>query len=529
MNPSIARRHELIARYVDLVHHIGSTPTEGRSLRDSLQVGGIDYWAASPLRESSPWLSPVFKRLDAIRGVEDEVVVDIPRRQYSGVVSQVRLKVRILGYWFLTMLSSLRNRPLALNGEVLFIVFMPEVAEVVSDEEILERYFGGLPKHVRDMGLTPVVLFLPTNSRPGSMSSGERRTWNRMSRESGSQPILSYLGPRQVWQSWRVWRRMRQSVPRTSTLMSCMDRRIASMWPLFADDYLKSVGGTASIRISLLAMGFRNALNRLQGIRIVVYPFEGQGWESIVESACREQALPSVGYLHTIMKPWDLRAHTAMCEAPPRVLALHGDHDRSELVGVAGPRADLWRLTLESVEALQYNYLADTRAPQLKNQRRPQVLIVFGSDCENSQVQFQQFVEEVGHQSKLWSLLVKTHPQCAQISGLNRSIPIVTGNLRDALRESSAVFLCGTAAPLDSYLYGLPTAAIADASGYSMSPVEADANYFVGHTPSEVVNWLDQALQRPISIPLSEHYFDLSQGYAKWEAAIRKLMSNHAR
>lgn len=106
---------------------------------------------------------------------------------------------------------------------------------------------------------------------------------------------------------------------------------------------------------------------------------------------------------------------------------------------------------------------------------------------------------------------------------------MVTGNLRDALRESSAVFLCGTAAPLDSYLYGLPTAAIADASGYSMSPVEADANYFVGHTPSEVVNWLDQALQRPISIPLSEHYFDLSQGYAKWEAAIRKLMSNHAR
>jgi hypothetical protein len=97
--------------------------------------------------------------------------------------------------------------------------------------------------------------------------------------------------------------------------------------------------------------------------------------------------------------------------------------------------------------------------------------------------------------------------------------------LQSALAESAAVFLCGTAAPLDSYLFGLPTAALADESGYSMNPVEPNDSYFVGDNADAVVMWLETAMQRPHSQPDASGYFDLSPGFAKWSALIQKHVS----
>jgi len=306
---------------------------------------------------------------------------------------------------------------------------------------------------------------------------------------------------------------------------SALKPNVKALWSHFEYDFEQSVRGTASARSSLLATGLRTMLTVIRGARLVVYPFEGQGWESLLDQACSQENVPSIAYLHTIMKPWDLRAHTALRECPPRILALHGAYDRSELQTVAGSAAETSKVQMVAVEALRYAYLAKTRVTQARAFAERRVLIVMGSDCDTSSNQFLAITDEISRQGKRWEVSVKSHPQCPVTGSMSPTVQLVSGSLHESFAKSSAVFLCGTAAPLDSYLYGLPTAALSDNSGYSMNPLEPDDSYFVGQTPAEVVAWLTSAMEHPISVPSAERFFDLSPGFTKWENAIRNTIT----
>lgn len=528
MSVSTVQRHELVGKYVDIVHQIGKTLVNQSTLREHLNVGGVDFWAASPLRESSPWMSPIFPRIDVLRGRTTPTSDTAVHASNGAAQTQIEpvSHSRVWGYWCANAVASLRNRVHRVAGDVVFVVFMPESTTPVSDNEIVGRYFGRLPDHVRSIGLTPVVVFLPTNSRPASMTKGERRTWRTMRHELVSVPITSFLTPRNVWRSWKSWRRLQRQAPSSSEVSSALPPNLGALWPQFAHDYEQSVRGTASARSALLATGFRAALKAIRGARLVVYPFEGQGWESLLEQACSNTDVPSIAYLHTIMKPWDLRAHTALRESPPRTLALHGEYDRSELQNVAGVEANVAMVQLVSVEALRYAYLAKTRVSQSRASTEHRVLIVMGSDCRNSSDQFLAITDEIRRQNKAWKLIIKSHPQCPFSVAMNHGTQVASGTLHELFAESTAVFLCGTAAPLDSYLYGLPTAALADNTGYSMNPLDPDESYFVGQTPAEVVAWLTSAMEQPQAVPSAERFFDLSPGFSKWENVVRNALAS---
>ena len=508
------QRRELTQRYVEIIHQLGQLPIAGRPLRNHLHVNGVDYWAASTLRESSPWGSPVFARLDQLRGVrtaqEDE--------RESGAADARHTNMRTMLYWLVNFAYSVIRRPRRIRGDVMFVVFLPESPLPVSDHEIARRYYGQLIDHVVSMGLQPVVVFLPTNSRPAAMSRGERGTWRTMRNTLGSVPITSYMASTSARQAWKNWRSLQRSAPSARKVMNAVagDSTLRALWPMCAGDYTNSVWGTASARTALLAAAFKNLLHHADDVQLVVYPFEGQGWESLLESACAEKGVNSIGYLHTIMKPWDMRAHTALREVPPRTLALHGTYDREEL--------EVGDTQTEFVEALRYAYLGEASSHQHRstNTGEHQLLIVMGSDCANSQQQYVALRQAIARTSKQWRVVVKPHPQCAFVDDGNFSTHITTGSLQEALSQSDAVFLCGTAAPLDSYLFGLPTAALSDASGYSMNPLEPNEAYFVGESVDAVVEWLVAVIGRPPKRPDAAYFFDLAPSCAKWEAVIRK-------
>ena len=509
MSLSTVERRRITKQYVDLLHRLGQTVIKSRPLRDHLLVDGVDYWAASPLRESSPWHSPVFARLNLMRNGTQVQQSATPTR---GLAST---KIRTSLYWCINIFSSFTNRARSVQGDVVFVTFMPESAVETSDQAIVARYYGQLVEYVKTLGLTPVVVFLPTDSRPAAMSRGEKRTWKSLEKTLNCATITSFITPRVAWRALSSWRKLRRNAP------SCIDAGASALaidgfdelWPLFADDYINSFHGTAAARTALLAAGWHHALSRIEGAQLVMYPFEGQGWESLVEAACQQRGVATVGYLHTIMKPWDMRAHTALREAPPRTLAIHGAHDRAEL--------DVSQTTTESVEALRYKYLATERGDRSAAVSHSQVLIVMGADCANSAQHLAMFYDAVKRAGHQWPLVVKPHPQCS-LSRSENEIRITHDSLQSALAESAAVFLCGTAAPLDSYLFGLPTAALADESGYSMNPIEPNDSYFVGDNADAVVMWLESAMQRPHSQPDASEYFDLSPGFAKWSALIQK-------
>lgn len=508
---SPSQRNKFIRRYVDALHHLGQLQLHGITLREYLRVRNTDFWAASPLRESSPWRSGFFARLDLLRQSETQRYATTqvyPRR--------VRLQVRTLFYFALSFLSSLKNRQVDLEGEVLFVAFMPEALSEVSDREILRRYFGGLPEHLESSGLRPTVLFLPTDSPIARMTIGERRTYVTMLRTLSSGVITSSISARTVWRALCSWFQLQRQIPSRKEVSSVLPESgdLSRLLPLWQDDLSESVFGTSAARNALLHEGFLSVLRRAQGIRLIIYPFEGQGWETCLEASSRQCEIPTIAYLHTIMKPWDLRAHSSLREAPPQMLALHGAYDRRELEPIAVPCV--------AVEALRYAYLRSHPEARTRSTRGG-LLIVLGSDCENSYLQYEKIMSEITSQAKQWDVAVKTHPQCTKLPLLSNRVRIATGALSEAFGQCQAVFLCGTAAPLDSYLFGLPTAALSGTSGYSMNPLQPDDMYFVGQNAAEVVTWLDSAMQREFLQPNATQFFDLSEGFEKWMNAIRSV------
>ena len=515
-----ALRRQLILRYVNVINRLGRIAIDGQSLRERMTVRGIDFWAASQLRESSPWKSNLFARIDYLRRASAPQTLHSASR-LTGVLRALRRVAtgwRSTGYLAINLVASIGNRPETVSGDVLFVVFMPASSSLVSDQELLTRYFGRLPRHIQSMGLRSAVLFLPTDSLPSRMTRFERRTRKTMRRELESMTTTSHLSSNAVLRAWRNWLVMRRNAPSVSQIQSrcAQDADLAGLSPLIRHDLEDALFGTSSVRVALLAEVFRSAIKSSRGIRTVIYPFEGQGWESLLESACRAKGIPTVAYLHTIMKPWDLRAHTAMTEVPPQLLATHGPHDREELGHSL--------VNSVEVEALRYEYLAHLSDHSVGPRHSVQLLVVLGSDCENSAMQLGDLMEEIRRSQVGWQVCVKQHPQC-KLPSEAVGLTVVAGSLGEALESSSAVFLCGTAAPLDSYLFGLPTAALGATDGYSMSPLEPDDVYFVGDTAADVVRWLAGAAQRDSRRPDAARYFDLTPGCDKWDRLIRSLVN----
>ena len=122
MSLSTVERRRITKQYVDLLHRLGQTVINSRPLRYHLLVYGVDYWAASPLRESSPWHSPVFARLNLMRNGTQVQQSATPTR---GLAST---KLRTALYWCINIFSSFTNRARSVQGDVVFVTFMPESA-----------------------------------------------------------------------------------------------------------------------------------------------------------------------------------------------------------------------------------------------------------------------------------------------------------------------------------------------------------------------------------------------------------------
>jgi hypothetical protein len=104
-------------------------------------------------------------------------------------------------------------------------------------------------------------------------------------------PITSFITPRTVLRSWKLWRRLRRKAPSSSQVSSALKPNVKALWSHFEYDFEQSVRGTASARSSLLATGLRTMLTVIRGARLVVYPFEGQGW--VFSRKRAEHRLPS--------------------------------------------------------------------------------------------------------------------------------------------------------------------------------------------------------------------------------------------
>ena len=518
---SRTERHREIDEYLDALHQLGDLSVDGTTLRRAVTVDQTDYWAASSLRESSPWTTPAFAAISALRALvarsEDQQarLFEIPSAQRRlSLASVTTTRIRTLGYWLANLTQcTFRNSP-RLTGTVVLVVYLPAGNTIADADSLARRYFGELPEMLASNSVAYSVLLLPTESRPVSRRARRRAIGHRV---TTAVVLSSFALPGALWSAFCNWRALQRRLPRPTQFISrSLAPKVQALTNVMSRCVNESFYGTIAARTSLYTELFSRALQTAQDAQLVVYPFEGQGWETTLEQAAKACGVATLPYLHTVMKPWDLRAHTALRECPPRGIWVHGSHDEAELSrhGTA----------LHRVEALRYQYLGNARATSEPARAGHQVLVILGADCERSRAEMHSFCEAVRRLQPSWQLRVRLHPQCSidLISQVNADL-LSSGSLSDDLEQCSASFLCGTAAPLDSYLFGLPTVALQSSDGFNMNPLEADDRFAYADSVDHAVQWLTDALGLRGVKPDIAKFFDIAVGLPRWNRLISSL------
>lgn len=227
------------------------------------------------------------------------------------------------------------------------------------------------------------------------------------------------------------------------------------------------------------------------------------------------------------MRPWDLRARSFISEAPLSTVAVHGEHDTSELAGLGAE--------LVEVEALRYQHFASRSSPAIpptdstfserKSSNNRTWLIVGGADCAASRHELTTLVSTMARIGVDRQMLVRWHPQCEIPSELSSSHLVFTSDsLSDLTTRVHAAYMVGSAAPLDTYLSGVPSCSLRAASGLDMSPITEGPGHHVAETTEELIGWMVKSESMSGFSPPVEHYFVTDPELPRWRSTIQAML-----
>ncbi len=512
------RRHELTERYVAAIASLGRTEIAGSAVAELLTVDGIDAWAASALRESSLWAGDdFFARVTALatgHGATPRRAKPARRARFEALGYAVRAFIQVLRK------PDLRARRRASDADIVFVDY---ATKSLTATPYVSPYFGKLSEILRIDHHKIEWLHLTSSGTPTSITHDER-TWIRTVSSDPTHAFLrQYVTPSVVLSALRSWRTLQRRAPRWGEVLGAVhDVDVHTIAPLLADDYVRGVHGTVAMRTMLLGHALRRAVATVRRDAVVIHPFEGQGWETLLINECAARSITCVSYLHTIVKPWDVRALTAVASANVEHLVVHGTHDESEIRRTGS--------AVQIAEALRYQHLA--RAVTRTTDPDAPVLFVGGADCEESVRLFNAIValnETLPSPIMLW---VKWHPQCAVPADARANVVVVNESLDTMFPRVRGVILAATAAPLDSYLSGVPTCSVVAPGTFSTNPLTPDDTYFIADNAAAAIEWMARrssdttsaARTSPLAPDLGQ-WFVIDPGLPRWRELIERLVA----
>ena len=509
---NLAQRHAVISRYVTALRTVADTVVDGVAVRALLHHDATDLWASSEVRESSTWRdASQYDQISALIGHGDAAQPGAPGRG--------RHLRRAGAAWLRSLLHALRpHRTASLDAEVVFVGYWPTGTVVARSDPSAwtSPYFGRLPDELRRAGISVGYLHVHADGPVTMPPRGVRRRLGWLGNGGVRHQLLADRhGVVAWWRAVRTWLRLARRAPGAreigERLPSEGDAR--RLWGWWARKYEGSVFGSHAVRSSLLAEHSRAVVEGNPRTRLWIVAFEGQSWESCLARQLDAHGAAWLPYLHTMMRPWDLRAHTFLAEHTPRYLAVHGAHDRAELAGYGS--------TIVEVEALRYQHLAnrDIDGVRTSPDDVPTWLVVGGADCAASQQELQRFLVAVARRGAGRRIVVKWHPQCTAPAP-DAAFVVTDRPLREVFRGANAAFMVGSAAPLDAYLAGIPSCSLASMSGLSTTPVEEDDFFHVAVDADDAVSWLSVADSRRNDDPPVRRYFIVDASLARWRGVV---------
>ena len=447
-----------------------------------------------------------------------------PRRAKS--IRRARVEAVVYAARCLAQVLRKRDPRVSRRASDANVVFVDYATRSLTATPYLSPYFGRLSEVLRSDNRSVEWLHLTSSGTPTSLTTDERAWMRAVADDPVHGFVRRFVTPTVVLGAVRSWWTLQRRAPRWSEVVRATgDADVLTIAPSLANDYVRSVHGTVAMRTMLLGHALRRAVATTRRDAIVIHPFEGQGWETLLINECAARNITCVSYLHTIVKPWDVRALTALTSVKAKQVVVHGAHDEAEIRTTGS--------TVHVAEALRYQHLA--RAVTRTGGPDAPVLFVGGADCEESSRLFDAIVAANHGLPSPMTLWVKWHPQCAVPTESRDNVTVVSDSLDATFPRVRGVILGATAAPLDSYLAGVPTCSVIEPGAFSTNPLTADDTYFVASNATEAIAWMagrssdsTSTVSPTQSRPDIGQWFVIDPELPRWRSLIEQLVGQRS-
>lgn len=577
-----ANADALRKRYLAWVYDLGETRIKGRRLVDHLALRpGFSYWWMTLLAEKcnfakSPQIDDAIRLMAFENWVSGQAVSHIVFVSASSSLAEcMRMWCAKLGVAFTwrrlpkqsAHLSWIRRcyqfLPLTLqalagllhylverwplrgvglkgwrqtDGRITFVSYLFNlVPDAVKAGRYESRYWAHLPDDLHSEGCNTnwLHLYVKDALLPGAGKAADTiRDFNKAGRLQNHVTLDAFLTARVIFKALSDWSRLAWMGRRLQQLISSTGREGFDLWPLFAEDWRQSTGGSTAMSNALNLGLFQSAMKSLPKQRIGVYLQENQGWEFGLIHAWKAAGQGClIGSPHSSVRFWDLRyffdprSYSRVGNNPlplPDQVALNGKAATDAYLAGSYPVKDLVQ-----VEALRYLYLDEVRdrpaADSSASKGCLRLLVLGDYLLSNTRLQM-RLLEQAAQSLPTGTIItVKPHPVCpikpVDYPGLSMTVtmsPIFTLLPDCDVAYASAV----TSAAVDAYCAGVPVVAVLDPNTLNLSPLRGCEGAFSASTPEELVHALISAVSTPRSADTKQIFFTLDLALPRW----RKLL-----
>ena len=547
---------ELIrSRFLEFIYELGKHEISGKSLERHLEVvPGFSIWWMGLLFEKSFYKTETVENCLKIIALEDFLVKKklkqvlfrgVDKKEIKVVITKLCLELDIeanfiecesnlpvkregvraiyrrLPYMFQGIISLIRhlverwslrklNPAQWFNGEnsvFFFSYFLHLDPEHAGQNQFYSRQWEILPRQLTEKGFkTNWIHHFQKSMQTPHVDDAIRYAegFNSDAAEQGRHTLLdAYLSVQTVMQALRHW----TASLFKSFLLSPDIKNIfvpkgarADLWPLFKDDWYRSVRGSIAMQNCLWISMFDVAMRDLPYQPRGFYLYEGMGWERAFVYAWRKHHHGALtGVFHSSLRFWDLRwisdprmfLENNLKSFPfPDKFAVNGPVAWDAFVRSGYPEA-----LLVEVEAVRYLNVINQKMPHpepsiAQEEKSKKRLLVLGDIIPSATMKMMEDLQSLPD-SFLdgYSITVKPHPAYAvgKKDYPRLDFQLSNESLHMILHEFDCVYGANsTSANLDAYLTGLPVIVHISSGELVTSPLRAMKGVIFVTTPDEL-------------------------------------------
>lgn len=580
--PGLAEGHAGVfkAAYLGWIYELGECRIGGRRLLDHLEFRpGFSYWWMTLIAEKCNWAKspqindairllafdhwlvgrpverlvlvscngPLADSMQSLcdrkgialewrRAKPDAVSVSWSKRIYGSMPHSLQalawLAIYLIKRWPLRGVGLDEWR--RTKGSVTFISYLFNlVPDAVKGGRFESRYWAHLPEVLGREGCDTNWLHIYVSDAllPSAETAADAvRQFNRAGQARQIHTTLdAFLDLHLILRTVRDWLRLALIGRRVTPALFSTKGQDIELWPLFRDDWARSISGQTAIRNVLIFNLYEAALNSLPRQRTGVYLYENDPTEFSLIHAWKTAGHGSLtGAQHSTMLYWDMRY---FFDPRSYVRADRNDLPMPDHVAVNGPAARDACLSggypgerVIEVEALRYLYLASSATRPRKSPSAALRVLVLGDYMpDNTRAQMHMLEAAIPLLSADTSILVKPHPSCpiqlGEYPGLKME---VTVQALPALLEGCDVAFTSnaTSAAVDAYSADVPVVSMRDPKAMNLSPLRGYETVRFASTPEELAFAIGDAASPAERQGRPQAYFTIDPELPRW----RKLL-----